>query len=123
MTIVLSAPPDLMTLKHARERLGWTQARLAAASRISNSTISRIELGGSGAITTYVVADALADALGVSRVDIHWPFGLTEYNSHHAKLKHNSPSDPADEFCKKKSCTSCFVELHATATDLCDYCS
>ncbi len=51
-------------IKHLREVLGWTQARLASESGVTAAALSKIEKG-EGRMPTIVVLRKIASALGV----------------------------------------------------------
>ncbi|GIG60816.1 hypothetical protein Lfu02_51880 [Longispora fulva] len=50
-------------VRELRERLGWTQTRLAEASGMTQSAVARFEAGGT--TPTLAVLERLARALGV----------------------------------------------------------
>jgi transcriptional regulator with XRE-family HTH domain len=57
-----AATPEGRMIRAARVLRGWSQADLARAARVSRSTVTRIECGGSVLGATRV---AIATALGV----------------------------------------------------------
>ena len=61
-------PINVSALREIRSKRGWSQYQLARVSRISRSYISDIE--GERKVPRYLVAQALADALGVTVTDI-----------------------------------------------------
>lgn len=65
------------TLQQAREINGWSKTRLSQESGISMAAIGAIENGGEFK-TSYGVAFALTEALGLEIADIKWPRGLSD---------------------------------------------
>lgn len=56
-------------IKHMRELLGWTQAKLASESGVTAAALSKIEKG-EGRMPTIVVLRKIASALGVKPYEI-----------------------------------------------------
>ncbi|MEM7419081.1 MAG: helix-turn-helix transcriptional regulator [Pseudomonadota bacterium] len=56
-------------IKHMRENLGWTQAKLASEAGVTAAALSKIEKG-EGRIPTIVVLRKIASALGVKPYEI-----------------------------------------------------
>ncbi|MEJ6531814.1 helix-turn-helix transcriptional regulator [Pseudoalteromonas lipolytica] len=56
-------------IKHMRELLGWTQAKLANEAGVTAAALSKIEKG-EGRIPTIVVLRKVASALGVKPYEI-----------------------------------------------------
>ena len=63
----------MKNLKRIRAARGWSQATLAEAAGVKQATISRIESGTNN--PSLAVADEIAQALGVSTVEL---FGIPE---------------------------------------------
>lgn len=63
----------MKNLKRIRTARGWSQAKLAEAAGVKQATISRIESGTNN--PSLSVADQIAEALGVSTVEL---FGIPE---------------------------------------------
>lgn len=64
-----------LTLKQARDKRGWTQEQLEAASGVDQQNISKIE-NGVIADPRNSTVEALEDALGVARGTLR--FGASE---------------------------------------------
>ena len=56
-------------IKHLREAIGWTQARLAIESGVTAAALSKIEKG-EGRMPTIIVLRKIATALGVKPYEI-----------------------------------------------------
>lgn len=53
-------------VKAARDRLGWTQERLATEAGMQQAAISKLERGGGRRLPTVTTLTAIAGALGVT---------------------------------------------------------
>lgn len=58
-------------IKYYRELKGWSQEELAEHSNVSRTTISGFE-NGSIDVTTNTTMDKIADALGVSTIELFY---------------------------------------------------
>lgn len=68
-----------MTLREARESIGWTRERLVQETGLSDGTINNIENGRpNGSSTMWAVAYLICDVLDIDINSIDWPNGLTD---------------------------------------------